>query len=125
MYRAIGKNFIRFKNHQICEFGKIWRFSEGEHCKIGSFSCENKLFKIPFLTTFVLIKTLYLPDFSLFQKNYECIFEFKKKIIDISSFYVIFGKIYLIFHSSRSNMKIYLNSIVKELLFGIKIYPFQ
>ena len=59
MYRIIGNNCIRFKHHQICEFGKLWRLPEGEYCKIGSFSCGYKLFKILFLTTFVSIKTLW------------------------------------------------------------------
>ena len=42
MYRVIRNNCIRFKNHQICEFGKLWRLPEGEDCKIGSFSSRYK-----------------------------------------------------------------------------------
>jgi len=48
-----------FKNHQICEFGQLWRLPEGEQCKIESFSSKYKLFKILFLTTFISIETLY------------------------------------------------------------------
>ena len=75
VYRAIGNNCIRFENHQICGFGKIWRLPEGEHCKIGSFSCEYKLFKIPFLTTFVSIKTLYDQIWNIFVNQIYLIFE--------------------------------------------------
>ena len=58
-------NMIRW-SHQICEFGQLWRLPEGEDCKIGSFSWRYKLFKIPFLTTFVWIKTLYDQIWNIF-----------------------------------------------------------
>ena len=47
------------KNHQIYEFGQLWRLPEAEQCKIGSLSLRYNLFKILFLTTFIPIKTLY------------------------------------------------------------------
>ena len=47
------------KNHQICEFGQLWRLLEREQCKIGSLLWRYKLFKISFLTTSILIETLY------------------------------------------------------------------
>ena len=78
MYRVIGNNCIRFKNHQICEFGQLWRLPEGEDCKIGSFSWWCKLFKILFLTTFISIKTLYDQILNIFVDQICQIFEFFK-----------------------------------------------
>ena len=57
-----------------------------------------------------------VPDFSLFQKNDEDIFELYKKILGFSHFLCHFCKIYLIFHCSRKIMKVYLNSIEKSAL---------
>ena len=76
VYRVIWNNCIRFQNHQICEFGKLWRLPEGEDCKIGSFSYRYKLFKISFLTTFVSIKTLYDQIWNIFVDQIYLIFEF-------------------------------------------------
>ena len=59
LYSVIGKNCIRFKNHQFCEFGQLWRLPQGEQCKIWSLSFRCKLFKISFVTTFIPNKTLY------------------------------------------------------------------
>ena len=43
----ILKNCVRSKkNHQICEFGQLWRLPWGEQSKIGSLSWKYKLFKI-------------------------------------------------------------------------------
>ena len=52
----IWKNNVKSKNHQIYEFGKLWRIPVGEQYKIWSL---HKLFKIPFLTTFISNKRLY------------------------------------------------------------------
>ena len=38
LYGVIENNCVRFRNHQICEFGQLWRLPEGEQFKIGSFS---------------------------------------------------------------------------------------
>ena len=40
-------------------FGQLWRLPEGEQLKIGRLSSWYKLFKIPFLTTFISTKTIY------------------------------------------------------------------
>ena len=85
MYRVIGNNCIRFKNHQICEFGKLWRLPEGEDFKIGSFSLRYKLFKIPFLTTFVSIKTFYDQIWNIFVDQIYLIFEFFRILLPVSS----------------------------------------
>ena len=47
------------KNHQIWEFGQLWRLPEREQCKRGSLSLRYILFEISFLTTFRPFKTLY------------------------------------------------------------------
>ena len=59
-----------FKNHQICEFGQLWRLTEGEQCKIRNFLSIYKLFKIPFLTTFVSVKTLYDQIWNIFCRSH-------------------------------------------------------
>ena len=64
----LDKNTVRWhwkhlysdlKNHQICDFGQLWRLPEREQCKIVGLSFRYKLLKISFLTTFITIKTLY------------------------------------------------------------------
>ena len=73
LYDQIWKNCVRYKNHQICEFGQLWRLPEGLQCKIGSLSLRYRLFKIPFLTTFISTKTLYFQIWNICQisKNFE------------------------------------------------------
>ena len=66
------------KNHQIYEFHQLWRLPEGEQCKIGIFSWKYKLFKIPFLTTFVTITTLYDQIWNIFLDQIYLIFRIWK-----------------------------------------------
>ena len=42
MYGVIGIGdtvLVGSKNHQIYEFGQLWRLPEGEKCKIGHLLC--------------------------------------------------------------------------------------
>ena len=77
----------------------FWRHLEGERCILHGWSWISILFRITFLTTFILIIKLYNSIIELLGENI-------KKKSWFFSVSLLFWKIYLVCHCSRKIVKV-------------------